>query len=888
MRTTAPTGTVAFLFTDVEASTRRWERYGEAMRDALRRHDQIVRAEIEAHDGYVFKTIGDAFCAAFPAAGEALSAAVAAQRRIGREDFSGVDGLRIRMAIHAGETDERDGDYFGAAVNLTARLLSAGHGGQILISDVAAGFALAALPEGVTLRHLGELALRDISIPERVYQPIGNGLHSDFKPLRALQTPPNNLPQQTTSFVGRYRDLARVEALLDEGRLVTVLGAGGIGKTRLALEVATSRVNDRRDGTWFIDLSAITNAGVIAGTILATLGAEPSSTANPLEDLLSYLQTRDVLLLFDNSEHLVADVAAIVAKIVASCAHVSVLATSRQPLDITGERLYRLSTLDSDSAMQLFADRSRAADPVFEVERHADAVREICERLDGIALAIELAAARVRTMSVESVLDHLALRLLSGGRDRRPRQQTMRALIDWSYDLLEPSEQRTLRRCAVFIRGFALRAATEVCGGNEWQTLEELTSLADKSLVVADTAERSQRYRLLEPIREYAFEKLNEAGELQEVSRLHAHTLASLARAAYEEWERGPGADWLARLEKDLPNFRLALRWSQEEANDPRLGAQIVAGITPIFLRLGLLVEGAQWGERAERDALDLSAATHARLHYGLSMLYSSLGADQKCLEAALAAVPLYRQARDDRGVARALSQVASRYAFQSRMDDAARPAQEALQLARASADRYLLADVLRRCAEAFGDSEQTVRTYFEESVTLFRSLGRNGDTARALAWWGYWEVRIGNYATAADLLRQAVEIEDRDAAVMFYSGDAASFYLAIGDRERADVFARKSLVAATKVHHEILAALTTAYLAVIAANVDVSRAARLLGNAQRRLRDAGWGLTQPDTATIAQLRRALAAQLGENELTQLLEEGAGWSEDRAAAQALS
>ncbi|HYL26588.1 MAG TPA: NB-ARC domain-containing protein, partial [Candidatus Nitrosotalea sp.] len=860
-----------------------------AMRDALRRHDVILRDEIEARGGYVFKTIGDAFCAAFSTVATALEAAVAAQRRLGSEDFRSVDGLHVRMAIHAGETDERDGDYFGPALNRTARLLSAGHGGQILISGVAADFALAALPGGVTLRHLGELALRDLAEPERVYQPLGHELRSEFKPLRALETPPNNLPRQTTSFVGRHEDLAHVEALLDEGPLLTIVGAGGIGKTRLALEVAAARVNDEPDGAWIVDLSAITNAGLIAGTILTSIGGEPSAGGNPLEDLLRYLGTRKLLLLLDNSEHLVAEVSKIVSQVVARCPHVSLLATSREPLDISGERLYRLSTLDSESAMKLFADRARAADPAFRVEDNAAFVREICERLDGIALAIELAAARVRTISAEALLENLTLRLLSGGRDRRPRQQTMRALIDWSYDLLEAAQQRTLRRCAAFIRGFTLRAAAEVCGGDDRQMLEELASLADKSLVVAETADRYQRYRLLEPIREYALERLDEAGELHEVRGLHARTLASLARAGYEEWERGPGADWLARLEKDLPNFRVALRWTLEEANDLRLGAQIVAGITPVFLRLGLLAEGAQWCERVDRAAVELSLATQARLCYGLSMLYSGLGDEEKCLEAALLAAPLYRQARDDRGLARALSQIASRQAFQGRFDDAMPAADEALRLARSSSDRYLLADVLRRCAEALTPKGgESVRSRFQESVALFKSLGRSGDTARALAWWGYWEVRSGNYATAAELLREAVEIEESDAAVMFYSGDAASYYLAIGDRERANAFARKSLVAAAKVHHEILAALAVAYLAAVAADSDTSRAARLLGNAQQRLREAQWKLQEPDITTIGKLRVVLVGQLGESELARLLEEGAGWDEDRAAAYALS
>ncbi|MBV9233722.1 MAG: adenylate/guanylate cyclase domain-containing protein, partial [Candidatus Eremiobacteraeota bacterium] len=416
-----PTGTVAFLFTDIEGSTRRWERYGDAMRDALRRHDAIIRQAVEARRGFVFKTIGDAFCVAFSSAGDALEAAVEAQRQIEREDFSSVDGLNVRMAINAGETDERAGDYFGVAVNRTARLLSAGHGGQILVTGVAADLAATRLPGGVTLRHLGALPLRDVRDPERVYQPMGAGLRTDVQPLRELATPPNNLSRQSTSFVGRREDLARVEALLDEGPLLTITGAGGIGKTRLALEVAAARVNDTRDGVWFVDLSAVGDARLIPATIFSAIGGTSTNDLDPLEDLLAFLERRELLLVMDNSEHLVEEAARIVAQVVARCAHVVVLATSRTPFDITAERVYRLTMLDPLSAEELFIQRARAANPSAPLGRDNSAVAEICARLDGIPLAIELAAARMRTMSLETLASHLELQLLTGGRDRRAR-----------------------------------------------------------------------------------------------------------------------------------------------------------------------------------------------------------------------------------------------------------------------------------------------------------------------------------------------------------------------------------------------------------------------------------------------------------------------------------
>ncbi|MBV8530274.1 MAG: hypothetical protein JO104_03075 [Candidatus Eremiobacteraeota bacterium] len=887
-----PTGTVAFLFSDIEGSTRRWERRGEKMRDALRRHDEILRFEIESRHGYIFKTIGDAFCAAFDAVTDALQAAVEVQRAIAREDFSAVDGLQVRMAIDAGETDERDGDYFGPAVNHAARLLSVSHGGQILVSQIAADLALGGLPDGVTLRHLGALPLRDVEAPENVYQPLGAGLRADFKALRALETPPNNLPRQSTSFVGRHEDLARVDALLEPGGLVTIVGAGGIGKTRLAFEVAADRLNDERDGAWIVDLSGVGDPALIAATMLTGLGAEPAPEANQLEALVAYLEKRELLLLLDNSEHLIADVAAIVAQIVARCPHVTVLATSRSPLDISSERLYRLSTLDPDSARQLFADRARAVNTSFRIETKARIVDQICSHLDGIALAIELAAARIRTMSVESLASHLELRLLAGGRDRRPRQQTMRALIDWSYDLLTEAEREALRRTAVFLRGFDLAMAVHVCGSgaeDEVLVLDLLASMVDKSLVVTDVDDGDQRYRLLEPIREYAWEKLAQAGELAETRRRHAVALAMLAGAWYEEWDRGPTEDWIERLERDLSNARGALRWSIEEGNHFELGARLVADATVVFLRLGLLIEGVEWSRRVLQAALTLPNETEARLRYGLSMLYSNLGDDRECLEQASLAVPLYRRAGDSRGVARALSQVASRFAFQSRYDDAQHAAEESLQLARESGDRRLLADVLRRCAEAFaGESAEAVRARFEESVAIFRSLGRNDDTARALNWWGNWESRIGNYDAAAQLLQEALATDDRDAAAIFYATDAASFYLGIGERGRGETFARRALAAAAKTRHEICSSVAIAYLAVVAGERDPRKAARLIGNAQERFKAAGWELRPPDTTTIGELYASLERRFDEAELNRLFAEGAAWNEDQAVSHALS
>ncbi len=887
-----PTGTVVFLFSDIEGSTRRWDAAGEAMRDALRRHDEILRDEIERRRGYVFKTIGDAFCAAFWTIGDAVESAVEIQRRLAREDFAAVAGLAVRISIGAGKADERSGDYFGPAVNRTARLLSAGSGGQILLAGFAADLALAAPPAGITLRNLGTLQLRGLREAEQVYQAIATGLRSDFRPLRALQTPPNNLPRQATSFVGRSYDVARVEALLDAGPIVTIVGAGGIGKTRCSLEVAANRLNDEPDGAWFVDLSAVSDSALAVPTMLSALGAHASPGREPIDNLLDYLANRELLLVLDNCEQLVAAVAAIVSDVIARCKGIRVLATSREPLDISGERVYGLSSLDLASAVELFADRGRAADPNFDAAAHAGTIGTICARLDGMALAIELAAARVRTMSLPDLAERLQLRMLAGGRDRRPSQQTMRATIDWSYDLLPADQQRCLACCAVFAGDFSLDVASAVCdeNGDPWAVADRLSSLVDKSLVVLEPRGPDRRYRLLEPIREYADEKLTASGEAAQIARRHASAFAALARAAYDEWDEGPPPNWLARQQQNLPNFRAALGWTVEEGNCADTGARLVADTTPMFLRLALLSEGCAWCERVLAAPSPLAAAVEARLRYGLSMLYSNIGANKKVLEQALRAASLYGEAGDARGLAQALSQVASRYAPMGRYDDARAAAEEALRLAAEIGDRRLLADTLRRCAQAFaGEGDAAVRARFEQSVALFRTLGRDSETARALVWWSQWEAETpGDFRAATDLMLEASRLDDRDVAKMFTLSDLAGYCLATGDFARAEPMAREALAAAAKAHHPVLTALSIAFIAVIEGRRDPPRAAQLIGYAEEALRAAEWRLSPYERTFVDELLELLAGAVEKSELARLFAAGAVLTEQQAVAEALT
>lgn len=462
------------------------------MQTNVRRHDAIVRAAIESHGGYVFKTIGDAFCAAFALAPDAVAAALEAQQKLNAEDF-GELGLRVRMALHTGNADERDGDYFGPAVNRVARLLAAGNGGQVLLSGVTSDLVHGQMPAQATLGDLGAHRLKDLSRPEQIHQLLAPDLDATFAPLRTLSAIPNNLPQQLTSFVGRDGEVAEITALLSKHRLLTLIGSGGVGKTRVSLQVAANLLESNPDGTWFVEFAPLSDEILVPTTIGSAANVSIETDGDPVESLVAQLKNKRALLIFDNCEHLVSAVAAAASAIVRWCPNVTILATSRQGLSVNGEATYRMPTLGVPDSIALFVARAEAADARFTfTDEEAPIVADICRRLDGIALAIELAAARVNILKpaeLRARLDQRFRVLTGGGRDRLPRQQTLRALIDWSFDLLDERERALFQRVGIFVDGFALEGATAVAADDtldDLDVLDVLASLVDKSLVAAD------------------------------------------------------------------------------------------------------------------------------------------------------------------------------------------------------------------------------------------------------------------------------------------------------------------------------------------------------------------------------------------------------------------
>ncbi len=707
----------------------------------------------------------------------------------------------------------------------------------------------------------------------------------------APAAPRGNLPRQATSFVGRTADVQQVVALLGTPGLVTIVGTGGVGKTRVALRAAEVR-GEPPAGTWFVDFAPLENSALVASTILSGVGVTKRGEESAFDMLLAHLRERDIAIVLDNCERHSAEVARVAAAVIAGCPQVRLLASSREPLNAPGEHVYRLATLDATSAAQLFADRAKLADPRFDVTAgNAHVVDDICARLDGIALAIELAAARVRMISVGELSRRLTerFRVLTGGsRTALPHQQTMRALIDWSYDALTDDEKAIFRRTSAFRGGFTLEAAGTVCAGeelDEWAVLDLLSALVDKSLVVADVGDTAQRYHLLQTIAEYAAERLAESGESDAVAVAHAGFYAEAASDAYREWAEVAQPGWLARLRPDIENFRAALNWALTRRNDVELGVRLVADIVPLFLRLSYLSEAIGWSEAALAAAPELPAAADARLHDNLAMLYNNLGSSAKAGAAAQRAVASFARTDDARGHTRALSRLAVHAARQSRRDEALVHAGAALERARGIGDRRLLAATLLHCASVFAPEQiDLARAQFEEGLALYRALGDDEGSVRALEWLAVAEARAGAFDRAIATLFEALQDAEGDAR-MYVAGNLACALAAQGDARTLGV-AREAYVLAKEAQHANLTANAIAYLAAASTGDDAARAARLFGYARARLTELGWQPDDTDALIEARVTAELSAALGETELNRLTAHGASMGENEAFAEA--
>ena len=727
-----PTGTVTLLLADVEGSTRLWETQPEQMTAAMARLDETLAEIVGQHDGVrpVEQGEGDSFVIAFARASDAVACALALQR-------APLAPIRLRIGVHTGEIQLRDeGNYIGPSINRTARLRDLAHGGQTVLSGTTNDIVVDRLPADSWLTDLGAHTLRDLPRPERVVQLCHSDLRNDFPPLRTGKAVVSHrLPPQLTRFVGRGGQIGDVCRLVSENSLVTLTGAGGVGKTRMAVEIAGVVADRYDDGVGYVDLAPVTDPDVVPATVARALGLSDQPGRSAAELLTRYLSTRSMLLVLDNCEHLLDSTAELIEAVLGAAGEVTLLTTSREPIGVGGEVTWRVPSLSlADEAIELFADRARRVRPNFTLtEDNTATVTEICRRLDGMPLAIELAAARVRALSLEEIVGslHDRFRLLTGGsRTAVRRQQTLRASVDWSHTLLTEPERVLFRRLAAFMGGFDLDAAQFVGGGGEverYQVLDQLTLLVDKSLVVAEESERHTRYRLLETVRQYAAEKLGESGEADAVRARHRDHYAQLA-SLLDTPSDGGHDQRIAQADNDIDNFRAAFAWSVDGA-DTGLCLRLASSLQPLWLGRGRIGEGLAWFDAAlamSTDEVDRVALIRAL-------------ADKAVLQSWVG---------DTEGIA---------------------AADKALALARESGDPALLARALTARGTAEAHKPGAASPYFTEAIELVRDLGDQWRLCQLLGWQGYAGTMAGDPVAA-----RCAGQEGRDLA------------LSIGDRFEA------------------------------------------------------------------------------------------------------
>jgi predicted ATPase/class 3 adenylate cyclase len=799
-----PSGMLAFLFTDIEGSTTLWEQHGATMERALARHDQLLRQTLDAYGGQVFNTAGDAFHAVFTTVTDALDAALATQRALAAEAWGSIAPIRVRAAVHVGAAQERDGDYYGPPLNRVARLCAAGHGGQVLLSNAAQELTRDALPKGTELRDLGEHRLKDLARPERIFQVTAPDLAADFPALRTLESYTHNLPAQATALIGREAEVLAICDLVrhDNMRLLTLTGPGGTGKTRLALQAAADLLDDFRDGVYFVPLAPLRDPDIVPVAIAETLNVKEHGDRPLVEQLKVYLHKKHILLLLDNFEQ-VAPAGSLVADLLAAAPNLKVLVTSREVLHLYGEheygvpplslpdikRLPPIERLRQYEAVRLFIERAQAVRSDFAVTtENAPAIAEICVRLDGLPLAIELAAARSKLFPPKALLARLDKRLsllTSGPRDLPARQQTLRNAIAWSYDLLDAAEQAIFARLSVFVGGCTLKAAEAVLAddqaGNQGDltasipasvVIDGLTSLLDKSLLKQEErVDAEPRFVMLETIREYALEQLGASGEEPELLRRHTRFFMELAEAAEEHFD-GPGQRaWMIYLEAEHDNLRAALAWAIEAASD--MGLRLAGALGRFWDVQGHHREGRDWllkvlAQTKDDDRVQVKGS-HAKalnqagylaaFQYDVTQAHSLL--DQS--------VALWRAVGDQRGLAYALCDWGAAAFFQW---SPAANLQGTLRQARLHLEESI--SVFRQLAEKKGliralfwhgliayhqGDDEIVRASSEACIELAREIGAVSFIAAATANLGGIAFRQGDYAAAQSLWEEALQL---------------------------------------------------------------------------------------------------------------------------------
>jgi predicted ATPase/class 3 adenylate cyclase len=835
-----PTGTVTFLFTDIEGSTRLLADLGDAYAGVLEEHRRAIRAAFARSGGVEVDTQGDAFFVAFGRAKDALAAAAEAQRALAGGP------VRVRMGVFTGEPIRAGDGYAGMDVHRAARMAAAGHGGQVLVSESTRRLVADDLAKEYALLDLGEHRLKDLSASQRIFQLAAEGLQREFPPLRTLESRPTNLPAQPTPLVGRRRELTELIELLRQPdvRLLTVTGPGGAGKTRLALQTAADLIEDFRDGTFFVQLAGATEPSLVVPMIARAIGVQETGGLSSAEAAAEYLRNRELLLVLDNFEH-VLEAAPVVGELIREASSVKAICSSRAALRLSGEHEYAVPELAPEDAVALFAERANAIDREFRLNGDTPVVAEICRRLDGLPLAIELAAARTKVLAPQALLDRLDRRLplLSGGaRDLPDRQRTLRDTISWSHELLDERERTAFANLAVFAGGFTLDAAERVCDAD----LDTLASLVEKSLV----RRREHRFRMLETIREYGLEQLVERGDLEAVRRRHADFFLELAEGGGESPSEREA--WLDRVEAEQDNLRAAIAWARE-SGEPRLALRLAAALGEFWEARSYLVEGlARVSEALANDPEAPVSLKNPALNYAVILAFKQ-GDAVTARQWAERQAALAERSEDEETLGRALNSLG----------------------------------IILTGERRFGEA----RSATERSLAISERLGDKDRVQSCLHNLGLIEVGEGAYDSAVEKLTKSMELSEalgNERSASNDQTDRAFALICLGRWREAHVDAYESLLVASRLGwRENVAYCLVALAAVAVAADEVERAARFLGQADRLAEDVHLDFAEYAEQTRVDARRALKSRLPGEQLDSLLAEGWALSVDEAVGEVL-
>ncbi|MBK9226978.1 MAG: tetratricopeptide repeat protein [Ignavibacteria bacterium] len=784
-----PTGSVTFLFSDVKGSTKLAQLYLDKLPVMLKRHNEIMQESLESHGGLVFRIVGDAFCCAFEKAADAVRAAVAAQMMLNSEKWDEAV-ISVRMGIHSGTAEWNGRDYVGQLTLARAeKVMSTADGGQILISKdayekiTASEFdeLLSSANGEISFMDLGERRLKDLIQPVRIYQITAAGLRSEFPQLNTLDVRPNNLPVQISNFIGREQDIKFIRESLRKSSIVTITGTGGSGKTRLALQTAAELCDEFTAGVWLIELAQLNGADLIQQSILQTFNLKEQAGQNPEDILLAFLKEKEILLIFDTGEHVIDASAKFAEKLLRNCSKLKIISTSREALKIGGEVVHKLASLTTPvpekentleaisqfEAVKLFIDRALTVDANFQVDNdNAPALAEICHRLDGIPLAIELAAARVRILTLQKINERLSdrFKLLTGGkRTVLPRQQTLRAMIDWSYDLLNDTEKLLFHRLSVFSGGWTIESAEEICSDEiieSYDVIDILTGLLEKSLVTTKEDSNVIRFSMLESIRQYAIEK---AGNEEEINQRHLNYFKKLVDSTKMRFGNEDMLKWIRKLDAEMGNIRKAIQWGME--HDTESAHEITNFLTEYWQAKGFFREGYQTCKKLlelDENAEPIHKAN--ALHNISTMLYSlaNLAESEKYADEALA---IFREIDDRKGIVNCLNILGVVSNMNSeRSEEAFGHLNKALNISRELNIKETLANTLYNLSytSKIKNEIEKLKEYRYESLSLYRELGHSNKVALILASLGILERNRKNSEKARNLPKKVCQYSER------------------------------------------------------------------------------------------------------------------------------